>query len=308
MSYILVTPVKNEENNLSKLADCIVNQTILPYVWIILNDNSTDRTQIIIDKLENTYSWIKGVTIKEATNRDLDEHFGKICNLAIKEAIRYCEKKKLNISYFVKVDADIILPNNCIEEILIRLDLNNEIGIASPYIQDLPNRPINQEKLFTTDDSVNNYSRFDMLEPSDGLRFYRYITFNDIGGIPETIAPDVVALAKAKLRGWKVERFNDVGCYKTRKTSSSIRSIFQGYFIQGERRYYLNYPSSIIIFQSVLEFLKGHPNLGIAIFLGFFNSFISKKEKINDNELRDYFYKKRPKEILNLLLRGTKCV
>jgi len=306
MSYILITPVKDEEKNLPLLVNCIINQTILPSMWVILNDNSTDKTQIIINKLENTYPWIKGVTIKEATNRDLDEHFGKICNLAIEEAIRHCEKTKLKISYLVKVDADIILPYNCIEENLIRLDRDNELGIASPYIQDLPNKPLDQEKLFSTNNSKKNYSRFDMLEPSDGLRFYRYATFNDIGGIPETMAPDVVALVKAKLRGWKVERFNELICYKTRKTSSSIRSIFQGYFMQGERRYYLNYPPSIIIFLSLLEFLEGHPNLGNAIFLGFFKSFINKKEKINDNEVRDYYHKKRPKEILNILLRGTK--
>jgi len=224
MNYILVTPVKNEEDNLQKLANCVVDQTVLPDVWLILNDNSTDKTKDIINKLEKKYTWIKSITLSQSTDRNLDEHFGKIYNIAFEEAIKYCKEKKHLFKYLAKVDADIIFPKNCIKDILNKLEGNAKIGIASPNVKDIPTNVFDLEKLESTEKSTKNYPWYDLLEPSDGLRIYRYDTFKEIGGIPETMAPDAVALAKARIKGWDIRRFPDITCYKTRKTSSSIES------------------------------------------------------------------------------------
>ena len=299
MKYILITPVKNEGENLPRLAECIINQTTLPQIWLILNDNSTDNTQLIIAELENSVPWIKGKKHKESIVRDLDKHFGKICNLAFQEAIRYCKKRQLPIDYLVKVDADTVISKSCIEEILIKLDKDKKIGIASPHVKDWSNNLFCREKL-----DLQNPADYISLEsePSDGLRIYRNVTFEDIGGIPETMAPDVVALAKAELKGWKVKRFKELICYSTRKTSSSIGSIQAGYVLQGLRRYYLNYPFSLVVFFAILKMFEGRPDLGMALLIGFINGVIHKNEKISDKELKDYYRKKRPKKIIGAIL------
>jgi len=46
--YILITPVKNEEENLQRLIESIVKQTIKPLLWIIIDDGSTDRSSELI--------------------------------------------------------------------------------------------------------------------------------------------------------------------------------------------------------------------------------------------------------------------
>ncbi|NPE27880.1 glycosyltransferase family 2 protein [Methanococcoides sp. SA1] len=47
--YIIVTPCKNEDRNLCDVAQSLINQTILPVLWVIVNDNSTDKTPAIVD-------------------------------------------------------------------------------------------------------------------------------------------------------------------------------------------------------------------------------------------------------------------
>ena len=37
--YILITPVKNEENNLSQTINSLLNQDVKPKLWIIVDDN-----------------------------------------------------------------------------------------------------------------------------------------------------------------------------------------------------------------------------------------------------------------------------
>ena len=45
LSYALVSAVRDEENNLSRLAACIAEQTVKPLEWIIVDTGSTDGTQ-----------------------------------------------------------------------------------------------------------------------------------------------------------------------------------------------------------------------------------------------------------------------
>jgi glycosyltransferase involved in cell wall biosynthesis len=294
VNFVLITPAKNEEMNLPKLAECIANQTILPSIWVILDDSSTDRTPVIIKRLEQDNNWIKGVQFNGQGIRDLDEHFGEICNYAFQAAITYCDSMNISIDYLVKVDADIILPKNCMEKVMQRLDKNKEIGIISPHLKFLPNASIIKDKLVLRETSGNNSPWYDLQDPTDGIRFYRRETYNDIGGIPVTMAPDVVALAKARLKGWQVKRFEETIAFKTRKTSASVKSMRKGFWMQGLRRYYLNYPLSI---------LKKRPDLGFAILSGYMRGALNRQEKINDKDIRDYFRKTRPLEIVQQISR-----
>ena len=52
----ILIAARNEEKYLPKLSESIINQTVLPHIWIILDDNSTDRTSIIIKELEQNCS------------------------------------------------------------------------------------------------------------------------------------------------------------------------------------------------------------------------------------------------------------
>ena len=66
--YILATPCKNEEKSLPELAKSIINQTVTPNLWLIVNDSSTDRSAEILRDLETKYGWIRVVT-SEGTNK-----------------------------------------------------------------------------------------------------------------------------------------------------------------------------------------------------------------------------------------------
>jgi glycosyltransferase involved in cell wall biosynthesis len=56
--YILITPVKNEELMLPDVAECIIRQTKLPLLWVIIDGNSSDRSLQIAEDLATSYHWI----------------------------------------------------------------------------------------------------------------------------------------------------------------------------------------------------------------------------------------------------------
>jgi biofilm PGA synthesis N-glycosyltransferase PgaC len=62
--YIIITPVRDEEAYVQKTLESVVNQTILPSEWIIVNDGSSDRTGEITDQEAQKNPWIKVIHAK----------------------------------------------------------------------------------------------------------------------------------------------------------------------------------------------------------------------------------------------------
>ena len=79
LTYILVTPVKNEEDNLPELIRSVTSQHVRPVGWFIVDDNSDDQTPGIIDKATAENSWIHSIRLVEGGAYDLEEHYASIC-------------------------------------------------------------------------------------------------------------------------------------------------------------------------------------------------------------------------------------
>ena len=59
--YVIITPVRDEEEYLPKTIESVVGQTVRPMEWIIVNDGSKDSTGKIVDEAAKQHNWIKGV-------------------------------------------------------------------------------------------------------------------------------------------------------------------------------------------------------------------------------------------------------
>lgn len=57
--YLAITPAKDEEKYLPSLIDSLVNQSVTPDRWIIIDDGSRDASARIIDQAAQHYPWIE---------------------------------------------------------------------------------------------------------------------------------------------------------------------------------------------------------------------------------------------------------
>src|SRR2546426_1031255 len=48
LSYVLITPARNEEAHIERTIKSVVSQTLRPLKWVIVSDGSTDRTDEIV--------------------------------------------------------------------------------------------------------------------------------------------------------------------------------------------------------------------------------------------------------------------
>jgi glycosyltransferase involved in cell wall biosynthesis len=287
--YAIITPVRDEEENLPKLAECITNQTVLPKLWTIVDDNSTDSTPAIIDTLTKKYKWIQKTTkLKKAAYGHLS--FSETVKTGYDYIIKKSKQDNIELEYIGKIDADIILPNNYFEELMTKFkDPNLGVACGAFYI------PSEKHK--------ESLQVFFIKGHLPDERLFRKKCLDDIGGFPVAYAADTIMLTKAKLKGWNTESFRDIPIHTTRDMIMS-KGNWKGSKTEGYLRYYLDYPPMLVIFLSISKILQKRPYLSIITLFGYLEAIVSKKPKLDDKELREYFRKKRLKEVLNSFLNG----
>src|ERR1051326_2335577 len=70
LSYVLVTPARNEGALIERPIRAVSAQTILPRHWIIVSDGSTDNTDEIVRRYARQYDWIELLRLPERRERD----------------------------------------------------------------------------------------------------------------------------------------------------------------------------------------------------------------------------------------------
>ena len=58
LTYAIITPARNERANLTRLAESVTAQRVLPACWVIVDDGSDDGMEIVAADLAARHDWI----------------------------------------------------------------------------------------------------------------------------------------------------------------------------------------------------------------------------------------------------------
>ena len=67
LTYAVVTPARDEEENLARLGEAMVNQILTPVRWVIVENGSSDRTLDVARALEAAHSYIRVIQTAPAS-------------------------------------------------------------------------------------------------------------------------------------------------------------------------------------------------------------------------------------------------
>ena len=290
MSYILITPIKNEAENLLKLKETIFNQTVKPLIWVIGDGNSNDGSFQLAKELFKEYEWIH--VIKQVVFFEDGyghKNFSGNINNCFEYAKKNCIENDINYSFVGKADATPILANNYFE-VLIE-EMKNDPKLA--FICGLQKLHIkNSIKVFNGVAGISNTGIND-------LRLYRKEFLDEMGGYPISCSPDTVLQIKALNRGWHITFTKRTYFIKNRMGGVKI-GIWNGYKLKGSGMYTLGYHPFLVLMNTIYFSVKFPPYYqGIAVMYGYVLSFIKKEDKINDSEVIEYFWNKRLNEIID---------
>src|SRR5262249_55977554 len=123
--YLLISPCRDEEKHMRETLDSVVNQSIRPTKWVIVDDGSTDTTPQILAEYQSKFPWIDVVT--------RDNRGRRAVGAGVMEAF-YAGYQTINpddYDYLCKLDLDLRLPPRYFESLMERMIADPRIATCS---------------------------------------------------------------------------------------------------------------------------------------------------------------------------------
>jgi glycosyltransferase involved in cell wall biosynthesis len=238
-SYVLITPAKNEEKHIDKTVESVVRQTLLPEVWVIVSDGSTDRTDALVMDFASRYNFIHLLRLEGRGAREFSSQ--AFASNAGYEAVR---NAKFDLAGFL--DADISLAPDYYQNLIAEFEANPQLGVAGGVIVEEHGR---QWKMRYGDSA--DYV-------AGAIQFFRRQCFEETGGfIPlRWGGHDTVANIMASKSGWEVRAFSHLRARHHRPTGTAGTTVHRSRFRDGMHDYFMGYHPFFEVAKCIRRFFE----------------------------------------------------
>lgn len=281
MNYYIVIPAHNEETYIAQTLQSIVSQTFLPKKVVVVNDNSTDKTEETVNSFTQKYPII---SLVNKTSEAIHLPGSKVIQ-AFQKGLETLDD---DYDFIVKADADLIFPDNYFETIISHFKSDSTIGMAGGFAYIEKNREWILENL-TDKDHIRG-----------AFKAYRKETFKQIGGLKPAMGWDTVDELLCKFYNWKVVTDQSLKVKHLKPTGANYNKTAR--YKQGEAFYTLGYGFLITAIASAkLAMLKKKPFLFLDYIRGFWKAKLARKPLLVTPEqarfIRNYRLQKMKEKI-----------
>lgn len=260
--YIIVSPVKNEEDKIEITIRSVLNQTILPTQWIIVDDGSSDHTVRIVEQYSKRHRWIRLHQLPYSSGRHLGwaeiRAFGAGYELVKDEAY----------DFIVKLDGDLELPSDYFARLFQKFWHDKQLGIASGECMEREG---------------------ESWRPSSGPSYHavgaskivRRQCFEEIGGFVFHRGWDTVDEIRAQVKGWRTAHFGDIPFYHLRREGAANGPISTA-ILHGEVYYWTGGGFLFLLLKFFQRSALDRPLLlaALAMLWGYLRLWVTRQERI----------------------------
>lgn len=231
MDYYVIIPAHNEETYLDDGLNALISQTFQPKKVVVVNDNSTDGTEAIIDK----FMGFSPIFQKLNTSSSKEHLPGSKVIDAFNKGLTLLDE---SYDFLVKLDADIVLPDDYFEKIAYAFKGRPQVGIAGGYVYEKDgdgnwklNHPMNK-----------NHVR-------GAFKAYSKKCFKAIGGLKSAMGWDTVDELLAQYHGYQILTNDSLKAKHHRPTGEAYDS--KARLLQGRAMYRMRYGFWITVIASI---------------------------------------------------------
>lgn len=274
LKYVVVTPVRDEEQYLPLTVESIINQTVRPAEYMIVNDGSKDKTGEIIDDYARRYPWIRAVHRKDRGYRKW--------GAGIIEAFYsgYDALTCRDWEFMAKMDGDLSFPADYFENSLKRFEHNQRLGIGGGV-------------LYHLDKGQKTLETHPKFHVRGGAKIYRRACWEAIGGLWVGPGSDTVDEVKANMLGWSTHSFLDLEIQHHRWTGAAYGK-WGGIVKNGKTDYVSGYHPLFVAAKSVVRLAQRPYVIGsIALLYGYVAAHLQRTPRVDDPELIRYLQKQQ---------------
>jgi glycosyltransferase involved in cell wall biosynthesis len=236
LTYAVVTPARNEAENLRRLAGCLDEQTARPSSWVIVDNGSTDDTLEVAETLAAERAWARVVKVPGEVNPTRGGPVAQAFSAGV-------EQLEETFDIVVKVDADISFAEDYFELLLDRFAGDAELGIAGGVCYELEDGE--WKPRFATGNRVRG-----------AARAYRWECFEGVLPLENRPGWDGIDEMRAAARGWRSSTFADLSFFHHRLLGRRDQSRWRRLFDVGRAAHYTGYRPTYLVLRSIFKARK----------------------------------------------------
>lgn len=278
MKYVIITPVRDEQEYIEKTVQSVQSQTIRPVEWVIVDDGSSDRTGEIIDSYAKECAWISAVHRKNRGYRQAGEG---VVNAFYEgyRALRSCD-----VDFIVKLDGDLSFEPDYFERCFENFERDPGLGVSGGCIFNVSGDNVELEE-----DPV--------FHVRGATKIYRKKCWDDIGGLLAAPGWDTLDELKANMLGWKTKGFRDLRVMHYRYTGMAAGH-WRNWVKNGLANYISGYHPLFMFLKSVKRLTeKPHGLASLGLFYGFLSGYVKRVPQVEDKDLIRYVRREQLKRL-----------
>jgi hypothetical protein len=282
--YVLITPARNEEAFIETTMQSVINQTVLPERWVIVNDGSTDSTAAKVRPYLADHPWITFVDLPVRMER----HFAAKVHAfnAGREML-----KDINYEVIGNLDGDVSLDKDHFEFLMGEFMKDPGLGVAGTVFR--------EEGYNSATDSFEGETHV-----AGQCQMFRRQCFEEIGGYKPNKAGgiDWMAVTHARMIGWRTRSFQEKSFFHHRRLGTAERGRLASSFSYGEKDYYLGGHPLWELFRVAFRMTKP-PYLvdGIALGSGYLWAFVTRQKRPVSDDLMRFHRKEQMRKLRAIL-------
>ncbi len=229
--YVLITPTRDEAENLRRLADCLARQTVPPQRWVIVDNGSSDESLDVARDLADRFDWIE---VLSAPGTDVAEP-----GLPIVRAFhRGLERITDQPDVAVKLDADVSMEPDYFERLTGAFFEDRSLGIASGVC-------------YEHDGETWQPTHVTEAHVRGATRAYRWECLQQVLPLEERVGWDGIDELKANVRGWRTQVISDLSFLHHRRLGARDGMPWTRWARQGRAAHYMGYRFSYLLIRTL---------------------------------------------------------
>jgi poly-beta-1,6-N-acetyl-D-glucosamine synthase len=279
--YVVITPVRNEGSRIDKTIDSMVRQTLIPAMWVIVDDGSSDETPQIIDAAAEQHAWIR--TVHRADRGSRKSGGGVV------EAFYdgYPLVAGVAWDFLVKLDGDLSFGPDYFDQCLAHFGADSSLGIGGGTVCVLEN---GNETVESRGDPP--------FHVRGATKIYRRRCWEDIAPLVQAPGWDTIDEVKANMKGWKSRTLAEFRLLQHKSTG--IADGTWGNWFKNGRGCYISGYDPIFMLAKCLRRALGTPPIlpALALGAGYCSGYLDAVPQIRDPDVIGYLRSQQRRRIL----------
>ena len=272
--YLIISPCRDEASYLRRTLDSVAAQSVLPALWVVVDDGSTDETSAILEEYASRLPYLRILRRTDRGRRQVGPGVIEAFYAGL-ETVRLED-----FDYLCKLDMDLDLPARYFELLMERMESDPRVGTTSgkPWFVH-PKRGTLEPEICGDEMSVGM------------TKFYRVSCFKEIGGFVRQVMWDGIDCHRCRMLGWIAESVDSepLRFVHLRPQGASQKGIWTGRLRKGFGQYFMG-TSPVYQLAVAVYHLPAYPALigSMAMLWGYSRSWLKGLPRYDDMEFRRF--------------------